>query len=62
MFTCKELHISTDKKVLVDINFSFKSSFALIGESGSGKSLSLKAFYGTLAACEDKRSVFSRDR
>ena len=48
MFTCKRLKINTDDKKLVDINFSFKNSFALIGESGSGKSLSLKAFLGML--------------
>ena len=48
MFTCKQLKISTDDKKLVDISFSFKNSFALIGESGSGKSLSLKAFLGML--------------
>lgn len=48
MFTCKQLKISTDEKKLVDINFSFKDSFALIGESGSGKSLTLKAFLGML--------------
>lgn len=44
MFTCKQLKIEVDDKKLVDISFSFKNSFALIGESGSGKSLSLKAF------------------
>jgi len=48
VFTCKQLKISTDEKKLVDISFSFKNSFALIGESGSGKSLSLKAFLGML--------------
>ena len=48
MFTCKKLKISTDDKILVDISFSFKNSFALIGESGSGKSLSLKALLGML--------------
>lgn len=47
-FTCKELSISIKEKKLVDISFSFKKSFALIGESGSGKSLSLKAFLGML--------------
>jgi peptide/nickel transport system ATP-binding protein len=47
-FICKELFIKSDKKVLVDIAFSFESSFALIGESGSGKSLSLKALLGML--------------
>ena len=48
MFTCKQLHISADEKKLVDISFSFENSFALIGESGSGKSLTLKAFLGML--------------
>lgn len=48
MFTCKQLIIKADDKKLVDISFGFKNSFALIGESGSGKSLSLKAFLGML--------------
>ena len=48
MFICKQLKIEVDDKKLVDISFSFKNSFALIGESGSGKSLSLKAFLGML--------------
>ena len=48
MFTCKQLKIEIDNKKLVDISFSFDNSFALIGESGSGKSLSLKAFLGML--------------
>ncbi len=48
MFTCKQLQISSDEKILVDISFSFENSFALIGESGSGKSLSLKALLGML--------------
>jgi len=48
MFTCKQLKIEVNDKKLVDISFSFKNSFALIGESGSGKSLSLKAFLGML--------------
>jgi len=43
-FTCKQLLIQSKEKTLVDISFSFDKSFALIGESGSGKSLSLKAF------------------
>lgn len=32
----------------MDIEFSFEKSFALIGESGSGKSLTLKALLGML--------------
>ena len=47
MFTCKQLFIKTDEKELVNISFS-ENSFALIGESGSGKSLTLKAFLGML--------------
>ena len=42
-FTCKELKIYNKEDVLVDISFSFQKTFALIGESGSGKSLTLKA-------------------
>lgn len=48
MFTCRQLKITTDEKKLVDISFSFENSFSLIGESGSGKSLSMKAFLGML--------------
>lgn len=40
--------ISSRKEKLVDIKFSFEKSFALIGESGSGKSLTLKALLGML--------------
>jgi len=47
-FICKQLRIKTQDKTLVDIDFSFEKSFALIGESGSGKSLSLKALLGML--------------
>ncbi|QOP46751.1 ABC transporter ATP-binding protein [Sulfurimonas paralvinellae] len=44
----KELRISLDDKTLVDIAFSIKSSLALIGQSGSGKSLTLKALLDML--------------
>jgi peptide/nickel transport system ATP-binding protein len=47
-FTCKELKIYNKENVLVDISFSFQKTFALIGESGSGKSLTLKALLGML--------------
>lgn len=43
-----KLKITLDKKVLVDINFSISSSLALVGQSGSGKSLALKALLGML--------------
>lgn len=38
-----KLKISLDDKTLVDINFTIKNSLALVGQSGSGKSLTLKA-------------------
>jgi len=43
-----KLHISLKDKILVDINFSISSSLALVGQSGSGKSLTLKALLGML--------------
>ena len=47
-FTCKQLLIKSKAKTLLDVQFSFEKSFALIGESGSGKSLTLKALLGML--------------
>ncbi len=44
----KKLHISTKEKTLVDINFCINSSTALIGQSGSGKSLTLKSILNLL--------------
>ncbi len=44
----KELKIFDDKKALVDISFTIKNSFVLVGQSGSGKSLTLKALLGML--------------
>ncbi|MEK6658153.1 MAG: ATP-binding cassette domain-containing protein [Campylobacterota bacterium] len=43
-----KLHITIDKKSLVDIGFSIPSSLALVGQSGSGKSLTIKALLGML--------------
>lgn len=43
-----KLHITLNNKTLVDINFSISSSLALVGQSGSGKSLTLKALLGML--------------
>ena len=43
-----KLLITIDKKCLVDINFTISSSLALVGQSGSGKSLTLKALLGML--------------
>lgn len=47
-FTCKRLLVKHEAKMLVDISFSFERSFALIGQSGSGKSVTLKALLGML--------------
>ena len=44
----KKLTIEHDNKTLVDINFEIKESLALVGQSGSGKSLTLKALLGML--------------
>ncbi len=46
MFKVKKLLISSAEKNLVDISFEIKDAFALVGQSGSGKSLTLKALLG----------------
>jgi len=43
-----KLKISLEEKTLVDINFNINKSLALVGQSGSGKSLTLKALLGML--------------
>ena len=43
-----KLVVTIDEKVLVDISFKISSSLALVGQSGSGKSLTLKAILGML--------------
>ena len=43
-----KLKIDLDNKTLVDIKFDIKSSLALVGQSGSGKSLSIKALLDML--------------
>lgn len=44
----KKLSIALGEKKIVDIAFSINSSMALVGQSGSGKSLSIKAILGML--------------
>jgi len=44
----KRLAIKYENEMLVDINFNINRSLALVGQSGSGKSLSLKALLGML--------------
>ena len=43
-----KLHISLKENTLVDVNFLINKSLALVGQSGSGKSLSIKALLGML--------------
>lgn len=43
-----KLKIDFETNTLVDIDFKIKSSLALVGQSGSGKSLTLKALLGML--------------
>ena len=43
-----ELHITHKEKTLVDISFDIESSLALVGQSGSGKSLTIKALLNML--------------
>ncbi|MDH5464365.1 MAG: ATP-binding cassette domain-containing protein [Thiovulaceae bacterium] len=44
----KKLHIEYEQKTLVSISFTIKRSLALVGQSGSGKSLTLKALLDML--------------
>lgn len=43
-----KLRITIEQRLLLDINFTIESSLALVGQSGSGKSLTLKALLGML--------------
>jgi len=43
-----KLKITLEAKTLVDINFTINSSLALVGQSGSGKTLTLKVLLGML--------------
>ncbi len=56
----KKLEIKSLDKKLVDISFEIKDSTALIGESGSGKSLTLKALLNLLpSSLEVKKDINS---
>jgi len=48
MFRVKKLLIKSKENILVDISFEIKETLALVGQSGSGKSLTLKALLGML--------------
>ena len=49
-----KLKIDIDNKTLVDISIEIKSSLALVGQSGSGKSLSIKALLDMLPSTMSK--------
>jgi len=49
----KKLKITLNNTPLVDISFDISSSLALVGQSGSGKSLTLKALLGMLPSAMD---------
>ncbi|QOY54427.1 ABC transporter ATP-binding protein [Candidatus Sulfurimonas marisnigri] len=56
-----KLHITLDDKTLVDISFNISSSLALVGQSGSGKSLTLKALLGMLPSSMEVELEFDCD-
>jgi peptide/nickel transport system ATP-binding protein len=59
-FICQELTIRSADKQLVDISFATSHSLALVGQSGSGKSLTLKALLSLLpSTLEAKMSIQS---
>lgn len=47
-FVCRKLQIRSETAQLVDLQFSIRTSMALVGQSGSGKSLTLKALLDML--------------
>ena len=57
----KKLQIKTKDKELLDISFKISSSTALIGQSGSGKSLSLKAILNLLPKSLSIKKEISSD-
>jgi len=56
-----KLKITLDQKLLVDISFDISSSLALVGQSGSGKSLTLKALLSMLPSNMDCELDFDSD-
>jgi peptide/nickel transport system ATP-binding protein len=56
-----KLHICNNKKDLVDIKFTIQSSTALVGQSGSGKSLTLKTILNLLPSNLTKTFEYKSD-
>ncbi|MBN2768896.1 MAG: ABC transporter ATP-binding protein [Campylobacterales bacterium] len=61
MIACNKIYIKHKKSVLVDIGFDIKSATALVGQSGSGKSLTLKALLGLLPRSLDSELDIKSD-
>ncbi len=57
----KKLLIKAQEEILVDISFEIKASLALVGQSGSGKSLTLKALLGMLPSSLDVQMEVESD-
>jgi len=55
------LKIDLEDKILVDINFEIKTSLALVGQSGSGKSLTLKALLDMLPSGMRRELIVDAD-
>jgi len=56
-----KLRITLNERVLVDISLCISSSLALIGQSGSGKSLTLKALLGMLPSKMNVKLEYDAD-
>lgn len=56
-----KLHITYKEKTLVDIAFTISSSLALVGQSGSGKSLTIKALLNMLPSDMNRTLHVSSD-
>lgn len=61
MLEIEKLCIKNDDKTLVNINFSIEKSTALVGQSGSGKSLTLKTLLGLLPNNLNKEFSYKSD-
>ena len=59
--TINNLTIKIQEKELVNISFDITSSTALIGESGSGKSLTLKALLNLLPSFMNLKKEINSD-
>jgi peptide/nickel transport system ATP-binding protein len=57
----RKLIIKNKKDILVDISFQIQNSLALVGQSGSGKSLTLKALLDMLPNNLTKELIYDAD-